>query len=237
MLLASIGAVALSFQSIDGVKAIPDAGPKFASAYFKQVNDNLSMGKTPDYFVVGYFMSKAKVISAVVNTKYTAAQMIISSAVLGFYDEKLGAAIKVATERITKGAKDFDSFTKPEQEAVAAAFTVSPINAIAKEGIKQDILWRFYSGSQAGMLAGYLTCWYISPKQEILLKFIGESVEGCAERATKPEATSYPELSASFKGFEQFKGKTIDDATARALGVQLEATLKSALPAEYRWKN
>jgi hypothetical protein len=237
MLLTALSALILGnpIQTIDGIKPVFDPAPKFAQALAKRAADDPAILQKADPFTSAFFIAKAKVMSKLVNTKYTAAQMGICGTILTIYDEKLGGAIKSAADRITKGAKDFDSLTDAEVEAIGKANLDTKLMIVGEPQTTAEQQWQFFAGTYLGMLAGYTTMWHISPKQPSLLKFISDGAKGCAEHAEKREASSSREISAALAGFSKFSGKTIDEATAREIGAQIEATLKAATLLKYRW--
>lgn len=239
-----ISALALTFtilsspaQAVDGVKPIFDPTPKYSKALAAYFQDDSAVLVKPDMFMVGFYSMKIKGMSPLVQTKYTAAQMGICGTMLGVFDDKVGEAVKAATGRITTGSKDFDSFTEAEQKAINGALANSssdlyPFNEkVGKEGLD-----RYMAGASLGSLCGYLTVWHISPKNETLLKFIGASVDGCVEAAGKPDGKLSSDVIANLKGFSRFKGKTYDAATMTEISKQIEITLKSSVPAKYRWE-
>lgn len=224
-----------SAQSIDGVKAIPDAAKNYAQALLAHSKDDESVLKRPDAFLASFFVAKAKSMAPLVHTKYTAAQMGLCGIVVGIYDTELGAEIKGPSDRISKGTKDFDSLTEVENEQIKKALIASPLLLVGKKETTKKELWKFFAANNLGMLNARVTVWYISPKQEILLKFIAEDIKGCVERGSEPDSKSMPEVATALKGFGKFVGKTLDEPTMREVGLQVEATLKAATPAKYRW--
>ncbi len=222
-------------QSVDGVKPIADSTPKYAQAFAKQANDDPKILEKADPFLTSFFLSKAKSMAPLTQTKYSAAQIGICGIILNLFDEELGTAIKTPADRISKGSKDFDSFTEAEQAALTKRIAASPLLIDIKPGTTKEEIWKYFAGTYVGMLQARTTLWHISPKEPILLKWIAEDLKGCAEHAAKPEASSMPEVASAMKGLARFNGKTLDQATMREIGQQLELTLKSATPAKYRW--
>lgn len=223
-------------QTINGVKPIYDPTPKFAQAQAKQMGDIAEASLTPDMFAAGFYSMKVKSMVSLVQTKYTAAQFGICGTMIGAHDLTLGNAIKSAGDRISKGDKDFDSFTEAEQEAIRKAFSndKSPFNPVANTNNKGRFD-RYIAGGSLGSLCAFTTIWHISPKQPTLLKLIGDAVDGCAEAGAKNAESLDPEIATNLKGFARFKGKTYDEATMKEISGQIEATLKSAVPAKFRW--
>jgi hypothetical protein len=238
MLLATIAATAFLIapnQTVNGVQPIFDSGPKFAQAYAKRLNDEKTLETTPDYLVVGYFIMKAKVLAPMQHTKYTAAQMGICGTILSLYDTKLSMAIKLAADRVTKGSKDFDFLTKAEVDAIEKASGDSPYGTLKAMELSKTAAWESFTGNSLGMLAAHLTIWHISPKNEILLKWLAEDVQGCADQSAKLTVANRRELVDGLRGFSKFTGKKLDAATLREVGAHLETVLKAATPQKFRW--
>jgi hypothetical protein len=103
-------ACAAAFQTVNGVKPIPDPTPKFAQATAKMFTDSPTLMEKPDWFQAGFYSMKVKVMLPLMQTKYTAAQFGICGTMLGLHDPQLGLNIRMAADRISKGDKDFDSF-------------------------------------------------------------------------------------------------------------------------------
>ena len=228
----------LASQAVDGIKPIIDGTLNYAKAYVGQVSANPEMAQKPDPFAAGFWTQRAKVMAPLMHTKYTASHLGISGVVLGLHDKDVAASVKAPAERIKGGTKDFDNLTKDEQDAITKALgnDQGTLWFVGKAGVTEAESWQYFAGSQLGTLSAYATVWHISPKQEILLKWIGESIEGCAEQAGKQGAASRGDLAEALKGFAQFKGKTLDEATMRGIGKHIENTLRISLPEKYRWE-
>lgn len=237
MLLAALSALILSTPSqvIDGVKPVFDPGPRFAQALAKRVTEEPAALQQADSFTTAYFMSKAKTMAPLVQTKYTAAQMGICGTILNLYDPTLGGAVRAGADRISKGTKDFDSLTTLEREEIQKASVASKLVLVGDPKVTQAQNWQFFAGTYLGMLAAYTTVWHISPKQQTLLQYISDSAKGCAEHGAKSEAGGSNEVATALKGFAKFSGRAMDEATIREIGAQIEATLKIATPLKYRW--
>lgn len=233
--LVSLVLLSSPAQSIDGVKAIPDAAKSYAQALLAESKEDESVLSKPDAFRATFFMTKARTMAPLMQTKYTAAQMGLCGIVVGIYDEGLGAAIKGPADRISKGAKDFDSMTEEEDALLKKAMGTTPLLLIGKKETTKSDSWKFFAASNLGMLNARVTLWYISPKQETLLKLLAEDIMGCVERGGEADASAMPEVATALKGFNKFVGKRLDEATMKEVGLQVEATLKAATPPKYRW--
>jgi hypothetical protein len=235
-LLIAVLAFPTGGQTVNGVKPIPDPTPLFAKAFVKRITEDAVFASKPDMFAAGYFSMKVKMMIPLTQTKYTAAQIGVCGTMLGLYDPELSKTIKAASDRITKGDKDFDSFTKPEQEAInkAIANETSPLYPLGKTATKESH-WEYMSGAFLGAVCAYSTLWHLSPKHAMLLTTLAESTKACAEQASEPEAAARKDIVAGLSGFAKFQGKTFDEATMLEVSKQVEATLKSSLPEKYRW--
>jgi hypothetical protein len=234
--LLAVLTTSLGGQTVNGIKPIPDPTPLFAKAYVKRIQEDAEFAAKPDMFAVGFYAMKVKMMIPLSQTKYTAAQIGVCGTMLGLYDPELSKTIKAATDRITKGDKDFDSFTKTEQEAInkGIANEASPVYPFAKPATKAST-WEYMSGAFLGAVCGYTTLWHLSPKQPVLLTTLSQAAKSCAEQASEPEAPTRREIAESLKGFAKFAGRTFDESTMLELGKQIEATLKVSLPEKYRW--
>jgi hypothetical protein len=240
MILALTCAAGIAFaqpQTINGVKQVFDPTPKYARAILASTEGDANADKNPDMFVAGFFAMKVKTMIPLVQTKYTSAQIGICGTLLGFYDEGARTAISTAKDRIMNGTKDFDSFTEEEKKSIGEPLA-NPKSVLypfdEKKG--KSGLANYMAGASLGSLCGYMTLWHISPTNASLLKYIGEAVDSCAELPKKADIKLSADVLAGFKGFEKFKGKTYDAATMGEISKQLESTLKSSLPAQYRWE-
>jgi hypothetical protein len=236
LICAAFIAAPSPMQVIDGIRPVDVGTPKYARAFVKQATEGAANLVSPDLFAAGYFSTKAKMMSPLVNTKYTAAQMGVCGTVLGLYDTKLSQAIKSAADRVIKGSKDFDSFTKEEQDAIGKAISAadSPISLFSENRSATD-QWQYFAGAYLGTVAAYATVWHISPKQPALLSLIKDAVKGCAEHGAKAEGSSRNAVAENLKGFAKFQGRTLDEAAMREIGAQVEATLRASVAEKYRW--
>lgn len=237
MIAAVISMLVLSSapQSVGGVKAIPDGARNYAQALVAWSKDDESVLSKPDTFLASFFMSKAKSMAPLYHTKYTAAQMGLCGIVLGIYDTDLGASVKSPADRITNGKDDYGDLTDAEKERISKAMVATPLMIIGKRDTTKADIWKFFSATSLGMLNARVTMWYLSPKQETLLKWIAEDVKGCAEKGGEADGSAMPEVATALKGFSKFVGKKLDEATMKEIGAQVDATLKAAVPAKYRW--
>ena len=221
-------------QTINGVKPVDDGTRKYAVAFVKQASEIPAVAQKPDPFMAGYFSYRAKVMASLIHTKYTAAYMGICGTVLGLYDEGASKAIKAASDRITKGSKDFDSLTADEVESINKELarwnpSIENLTGFGGEGAGP-----FLAGARLGMLAARVTVWHISPKQKILLTDITDAIKGCSETGEKGQGGN-PDVAQALRGFASFKEKEMDEATVRSVGKQIESVLRASLPEKYRW--
>jgi hypothetical protein len=224
-------------QVINGIRPAIDGMVPYAQAYAKYSGDDLGLITNKDYFAIGYFGYKAKFMSALTNTKYTAAVMGICGTMLGLWDAESKKAVKTGTDRISSGSKDFDTFTQAERDAIGKALTndTNGMFPITMQQKKPEVLMDYSTGMALGGLSAYITLWHISPKQPILLEYISTSVDSCATAGTKLTNPARKDLADQLKLFAQFKGKTIDEPTVREIAKQIELTLRSSVPEKYRW--
>lgn len=228
-------ALAAPRQAIDGIKPVLEGTREYAQAFAKYANDNPATVSTPDWFMVGYFSTRGKVLASLVNTKYTAAHAGICGTMLGLYDQEVTAAFKAGADRIIKGSKDFDSFTKEEKDAIAKALAneKSPIYPFIPA--RKMIPWDYFAGAHLGTLSAYATAWNISPKEKTLLRWIDDSLKACVEHGAKTDHVR-KDISDQLKAFSKWQGKTLDEATMREIGGQLARTLRASIPEKYRWE-